>query len=1089
MIKKLMSLSLIVSLGLILTGCQSSVILNVNEDDITIIEGQDLSIPITIDDNKGFEVSVSDDTVLEVKESSSYETVITALKEGEAIVTIASNSKSSLTKQIKVTVLKYIEINYLDIEITIADGDELDVVIDSNDPNLSFESSNKSVFVVDDSGKITAKEEGVATLVVASVYNPEITKEITVNVVRKIIITPEKDTYVLVVGDKSDLNITTNDDVIYESRNSDIVTISENGEMEALKFGDAIIRIKSISRPNFFIDIPVKVYKFTEGVNIVGEEQLIVGMFTTLTIDPEPLGAYKEVSWESTDESVVTVDINGVISGVAVGKASIIATSLIDDTVKDTFDVEVISFVVVDKTKTTGDTFDYEGVTLEYGVNLFSDFETAIDNSITGTKVLVAGGTYDTDITIDVEGLIIEGMGDASLSGVMIVAANNVVLRKLNFIGEASITNAVDISNVTIEDNTTSSITANVDSYLISLSGVDGVTIINNNFSAINHNGVMINDFIDGLILVKDNVFDTMGTALSITADREYAITSSINIIWNSFNNVDNAIVIDLTDTNGTDKAMEAFVRFNSIAFNQFGAKSFEGNDIDFTLNYWGSEILDYSNFENITESMLRGFYIDSESIMKESDFDPRIPIIIEILNPIEEIMIGEEHTIQYGVLPMDMVNPYIKFITNNPSVLSVSNNGQLTPNVSGISTITVRSGYNSRLNTTMTVNVVTTPGIELTTDHIYNDLLVGDEFNLTANVFPVASELEPVTYTTNLQSVATIDQNGHVKVLAQGVVVLRASLTNDPSVFTDYTIAVYNSLDTSSLLDYLTVNQVNFTTPHEWIAYGYQGNYNDKRYESVSRYYFDTVEINTSKLIPVFYGIRPGEPMDTLSESVRYNEDNIQWVVIHDTASSSNGSNALAHANYLYNNSVNEVALWVSWHYTIDDTNVYQHLPEEERGFHAGDGSTNPGEGSYLGGGNRNGVGIEMSINQDGDMFRTWQRTAKLTVDILLRHNLPTSQQTYHNDFSGKDCPRTLRNAGLIPLFEQFVDVEYYVRTNHPNALIQFTSNNPEYLDDHGRIVAMPERAMTVSYTISVSEDGQTNTRTFYSYLPGTVH
>ena len=25
-----------------------------------------------------------------------------------------------------------------------------------------------------------------------------------------------------------------------------------------------------------------------------------------------------------------------------------------------------------------------------------------------------------------------------------------------------------------------------------------------------------------------------------------------------------------------------------------------------------------------------------------------------------------------------------------------------------------------------------------------------------------------------------------------------------------------------------------------------------------------------------------------------------------------------------------------------------------------------------------------------------------------------------YHNDFSGKDCPNTLRNAGLIPLLEK---------------------------------------------------------------------
>ena len=141
------------------------------------------------------------------------------------------------------------------------------------------------------------------------------------------------------------------------------------------------------------------------------------------------------------------------------------------------------------------------------------------------------------------------------------------------------------------------------------------------------------------------------------------------------------------------------------------------------------------------------------------------------------------------------------------------------------------------------------------------------------------------------------------------------------------------------------------------------------------------------------------------------------------------------------------------------------------------------------IGGGNRNGIGIEMSVQQDGDLYRTWQRTAKLVVDILVRNGMPITQQKYHNDFSGKDCPNTLRNAGLIPLFEEFVEVEFEVASEHPDAVITFVSNNPDYLDNYGRIIALPDRAMTVSYTITVTEYGETTSRTFYTYLPGTVH
>ena len=61
-----------------------------------------------------------------------------------------------------------------------------------------------------------------------------------------------------------------------------------------------------------------------------------------------------------------------------------------------------------------------------------------------------------------------------------------------------------------------------------------------------------------------------------------------------------------------------------------------------------------------------------------------------------------------------------------------------------------------------------------------------------------------------------------------------------------------------------------------------------------------------------------------------------------------------------------------------------------------------------------------------------------------------------YHNDFSGKDCPRTLRNAGLIPLFEELADIEYIVENDFSDAEITFVSNDK----------SAPNKVMTVSGT-----------------------
>ena len=43
-----------------------------------------------------------------------------------------------------------------------------------------------------------------------------------------------------------------------------------------------------------------------------------------------------------------------------------------------------------------------------------------------------------------------------------------------------------------------------------------------------------------------------------------------------------------------------------------------------------------------------------------------------------------------------------------------------------------------------------------------------------------------------------------------------------------------------------------------------------------------------------------------------------------------------------------------VSWHYTVDDHEIYHHLPDDETAYHAGDGMEKNG-------GNMNGIGIEM--------------------------------------------------------------------------------------------------------------------------------
>lgn len=118
-------------------------------------------------------------------------------------------------------------------------------------------------------------------------------------------------------------------------------------------------------------------------------------------------------------------------------------------------------------------------------------------------------------------------------------------------------------------------------------------------------------------------------------------------------------------------------------------------------------------------------------------------------------------------------------------------------------------------------------------------------------------------------------------------------------------------------------------------------------------------------------------------------------YITVHDTANKSKGANAIMHARYINNGSK------VTWHYTVDDTQVVQHYIDSRQCWHAGDGK---------GAGNTQSIGIEMCVNSDGNFKKTVDNTVELVVHLMLKHNIPIERVVQHNHWSGKNCPTSLR-------------------------------------------------------------------------------
>lgn len=136
-----------------------------------------------------------------------------------------------------------------------------------------------------------------------------------------------------------------------------------------------------------------------------------------------------------------------------------------------------------------------------------------------------------------------------------------------------------------------------------------------------------------------------------------------------------------------------------------------------------------------------------------------------------------------------------------------------------------------------------------------------------------------------------------------------------------------------------------------------------------------------------------------------------IKYIVLHETDNYERGVGAKNHANYLkYNNDSS-----TSWHYTVDDYEIYHHIPDDEVAHHAKDDV-----------GNQYGIGIELCVNSDGNFEATFENGAKLVAYLLKAYNLGIDSLKTHHDFSGKDCPHLILENNRLEEFKN--RVRYYL-------------------------------------------------------------
>lgn len=121
------------------------------------------------------------------------------------------------------------------------------------------------------------------------------------------------------------------------------------------------------------------------------------------------------------------------------------------------------------------------------------------------------------------------------------------------------------------------------------------------------------------------------------------------------------------------------------------------------------------------------------------------------------------------------------------------------------------------------------------------------------------------------------------------------------------------------------------------------------------------------------------------------------RYITIHETANTSRGANAQAHAN------LQSRGFASSFHWQVDDKEAIQSYPHSVRCWHAGDGRS---------AGNTESIAIEICVNSDGDFRKAVEHAAIITRQIMQDEGISIMNVVQHNRWSGKNCPTYLRNG-----------------------------------------------------------------------------
>jgi len=301
---------------------------------LVMIKGETATLMATVSPadatDKTVTWSSSDATIASVDQSGK----VTALKGGSATITAKAGDVSA-TCEVSITVpVQSITLDKTSLELTGGATYTLTATVnpsDATDKTVTWSTSDAAVATVDQNGKVSAINNGNATIT-ASAGGMQATCSVTVSVAVESIAL-DRNTVTLEEGQTTTLiamvspSNAADKTVTWSSSNEAVATVDQSGKLTAVKEGSATITAKAGGKSaTCAVTVAKSVVPVTSVTLDKSSVNLTKGQSVTLVATVLPADATnKTVTWSSTDNTVASVNQNGQVTALKGGSATITA--------------------------------------------------------------------------------------------------------------------------------------------------------------------------------------------------------------------------------------------------------------------------------------------------------------------------------------------------------------------------------------------------------------------------------------------------------------------------------------------------------------------------------------------------------------------------------------------------------------------------------------------------------------------------------------------------------------------------------------------------------------------------------------------